>query len=85
MNRIAQEKRWQEEDDAYTLARAEEIKADPERVEGAANAAKRLLAEREKEVHGLRTVAGKKAVEKKPAPSGNKGKDAIGDFVLPRY
>ncbi len=44
---VANEDDWQAEDDARTIARAEAIKADPERMKKAMEAAKRI-AERER-------------------------------------
>lgn len=59
------EKKWREEDDARTLARAMVIKADPERFKRAKIAAGRIIKEKakdakeeQKEVNQLRKLAG---------------------------
>jgi hypothetical protein len=54
-----QEEKWQAESDARTLAQAEEIRHDKNRLKAATTAAKRLLKEEVKEVKGLAVVAGK--------------------------
>lgn len=51
------EKRWRQEDDARTLARAEEIKKDAARLRGAKAAAKRIVREQNKSVEALKKVA----------------------------
>lgn len=51
------EKRWRQEDDARTLARAEEIKKDAARLRGAKAAAKRIVQEQNKSVEALKKVA----------------------------
>lgn len=53
-------KKYQEEDDAYTLSRAEEIKSDKSRMKGAVAGAKRTLARDEERLKGLKKVARKK-------------------------
>ena len=55
-----EELKWQRRDDARTLARAEEIKADKERYANAKKGAKDLLEERAKELRGLEKVANKR-------------------------
>jgi len=85
MNITAENRRWQEESDARTLAEAATIKADAKRMAGAENAAKRILVEKEAEMKGLKAIAGKKAVESKPVLQQKAKRDSIGDFVLPRY
>jgi len=62
-------KKWQQEDDAYTLSAAEAIKADPARMKGAAAAAKAMMAERQKQVQALAKIA---APAKKSTPSPRK-------------
>jgi hypothetical protein len=57
---ITDSKKWQEEEDARTLARAEEIKSDKERMKGASRGAKRMLEDVEASVKGLKKVARKK-------------------------
>ena len=62
MNRAipCDDKKYQEEDDARTLARGEEIKADKKRMSGAKKGAKRMVTEEEARLKGLRKVARKK-------------------------
>lgn len=55
-----EELKWQRRDDARTLARAEEIKADKERYDGAKIGAKEILAEETARLNGLTKVAGRK-------------------------
>lgn len=52
-----EEKDWRAEDDARTLSNAEAIKADPERMEKAAKAAKRMIEEEKARTEGLEKVA----------------------------
>ena len=75
---VKTERQWQQEEDARTLAAAEQIKQDPNRLTAAQEAAKRMLAEREKETAGLRSVAGR------PAKSEKAPVKVAGGFVLPR-
>jgi hypothetical protein len=70
------EARWQAEDDAHSLARAEEIKEDTVRLKAAQDAARRLVGEQQERAKALGKVAGKKPGEGqkgRPAPvvSGN--------------
>lgn len=51
---------WEIREDARTLARAEEIKADKERMRDATEMAKQLADEEMKRMSGLMKVAGKK-------------------------
>lgn len=53
------EKAWQARDDAHTLARAKEIKADPKRLLAATKAAKEMAEERAKELSALKSIAKK--------------------------
>lgn len=55
----AEDLKWQGRDDAYTLARAEAIKADKERYANAQKEARNMVSEREQELNGMRKVAGK--------------------------
>ena len=57
MSTIASEKRWQEESDASTLAQAEVILNDPERLAAAKRAAKRLAQQQEKEAEAMTRIA----------------------------
>lgn len=56
---LAQQKDWQKEDDARVLAEAKQIQADPNRLKGAQEAAKRMADETEKRAKAMRQVAGK--------------------------
>ena len=56
-----EDKKWQRRDDARTLARAEEIKADKERYKGAMLGAKEILEEETKRLNGLTKVAGRRS------------------------
>ena len=58
-NMSAEDLKWQGRSDARTLAEAEAIKADKARMENAKKEAKIMIAEREKELNGMRKVAGK--------------------------
>ena len=53
-----QEKIWQAESDARTLADAEVIKKDPERLAAAVKQAKKMADEKKKEAQGMAHVAG---------------------------
>ena len=59
----AEEMRWRARDDARTLARAEEIKADKERMKLAQAGAREILNEESKRLNGLNKVAGRKTVK----------------------
>ncbi len=62
MNEIplsANEKRWQAESDAHTLAEAERIKEDKSRLDAAAEAAKRMAEEETERAKAMRKVAGR--------------------------
>lgn len=63
----ANEKKWRQEDDAFTLSAAEQIKADPARLKGAAVAAKRMLAEKQEQMQNLSKVANPRVVNPKVA------------------
>ena len=58
-NMSAEDLKWQGRSDARTLAEAEAIKSDKARLENAKKEAKSMIAEREKELNGMRKVAGK--------------------------
>ena len=59
MSQVKSDQQWQKESDAHTLAEAERIKADPARMKGAKTAAKKMVTEKQKEVHHMAKVAGK--------------------------
>lgn len=73
-NMTKQEKEWMAEDDMRTLARAEEIKSDRQRLSRAKQAGTRIVKEKEKEVDAIqkvsktpmRKMANKKSSPKKP-------------------
>ena len=54
---IAQEKKWQAEEDAHTLARAEEIKSKKGRLSAAQVAARRLAREETARATAMKNVA----------------------------
>ena len=54
------DKKWEEENDARTVAEAHAILADKKRKAGAARGAKRIITEQEQKLKGLRKVARKK-------------------------
>lgn len=73
------EKEWQARDDAFALARAEEIKIDGVRLKAAKEAAKKIAEEREKETIAINRVAQdkrslkqKETAQKSPANNGNR-------------
>lgn len=55
----AREKRWQAEEDARTLAYAEELKNDPKRLAAARNKAAEQAEERQEQADALKKVAGR--------------------------
>lgn len=61
-----EELKWQRRDDARILARAEEIKADKERYDGAKIGAKEILAEETARLNGLNKVAGRRPSKVQP-------------------
>jgi len=65
----AQDKQWQREDDARTLARAEEIKNSPVRLKGAVKEANVMVQRVEKEAKAMKRVAAKPV---KPVPRKSK-------------
>lgn len=65
MTATAQDKKWEAEDDARTLAEAHVIKNDKTRMKNASIAAKKMLEEKKDEVKGLAKVAALKIHRKK--------------------
>lgn len=57
MRQTAQDKEWQRESDAHTLAEAEVIKKSPGRLKGAKSAATKMADEAQKKATSLRSVA----------------------------
>lgn len=53
----ADEKRWRAEDDAYTLATANQIRSDPDRLNAAQEAAKRMAEEERDKANAMGKVA----------------------------
>lgn len=66
---------WEIREDARTLARAEEIKADKDRMREATRMAKQLADEDIKRVSGMLKVAGRKA------PRGNSDRGAVDNNI----
>lgn len=64
----AEEKQWQRESDARTLAEAETIKKTPTRLKGAKAAANKMAKAKEVEAKSLKKVAGR-APRKTPSAS----------------
>ena len=65
----AQDKKWQRESDAHTLAQAEEIKLSPSRMKGAVKEAKVMAKRTEIQVKAMKKVAGKaKSVTRRSKP-----------------
>lgn len=63
----ADERKWRARDDAHALAQAEEIKADPKRLEAARGAARDMVAEEQERLAGLKKAAGRPAPASTPA------------------
>ena len=70
----ADEKRWQAEHDARTLAEAEQIKQDEKRLADAQTAAKRMADEEAEKAKAMRKVAGRKGSPAGQSRSGEKKK-----------
>jgi hypothetical protein len=60
--RTAQDKKWEAESDAHTLAEAETIKSDKGRTSRAKNAAGRMAKEQQVRANAMTKVAGKPTV-----------------------
>jgi len=70
------DKKWRAQDDARTLATAEEIKMDSARLNLAQSAAKTMAEEEAKRAQAMRKIAGQKkgsTSSKKPAKKKSKG------------
>ena len=52
-----EEKKWEAESDARTIAEAEAIKGDPERIKAAQKAAKEMSEEKQREADALRSLS----------------------------
>ena len=64
----AQDRKWQRESDARTLAESEEIKSSPGRLKGAKTEAKVMATRDQKRATAMKKVASGKAPSKKAAP-----------------
>lgn len=62
------EKQWQRESDAHTLAEAETIKNTPARLKGAQKEARKMAKAAETTAKSLSKVAGRKSAPRKAAP-----------------
>ena len=62
----AQDKKWQREEDARTLARAQEIMDNKPRLNGAVREAKVMAKQDEKRIAAMKKIAKKKVTKKKP-------------------
>lgn len=71
------EAEWEAQDDARSLARAEQIKADPARLKAAQEAAKKLVKERREDIAAFSKVAGKQSQDGSTKPSGGSVKRHI--------
>lgn len=78
------EKRWQRRDDARTLARAEQIKADKERYSGAILGAKEIAQEEVERVKGIAKIAGVKVPQVPKAETETKPQTTVyGQRLVP--
>ena len=73
----AQDKQWQRESDANTLAEAEEIKIDKGRLGGAKKEAKVMAKRDEKRANAMKKVAAGNTVPKKSKPPTKRAKPKI--------
>lgn len=64
---IGEDKRWRAREDAYSLAQAEEVKADPARLEAARKEAQKMVEEEQERLKGMRKAAGQKVSLSKPS------------------
>ena len=62
----AQNRKWQQESDAHTLAEAEKIKSDKNRLGGAKKAAQRMAVDAQKSATSLKKVASSPTRKKPP-------------------
>lgn len=73
----ASDKKWQAENDARTLAEAETIKQDPNRLKPAQDAAQKMVDQKRDEANAMAKVAGKKSISTSNAP--NKDRQGSGE------
>lgn len=64
MSKLSDEKKWQAEEDAYTMARYEEIMSDSARRNAAIKAAKEKASDLNKRANAMNKVAGSKSRKK---------------------
>ncbi len=68
-NMTAEQKKWQAQDDAHTLASANEIKSDPARMKAAAAEASKMQAEAQKRANSLKSIAKVKTTQNTRTPA----------------
>ena len=78
----AEELKWRRRSDARTLAEAEQIKADKERLNGAILGAKEIAQEEIARVQGIAKVAGMKAPQTPKAPENTVTAPLYGQRVI---
>lgn len=76
-----QEKKWKREDDARTLARAEEIKADANRYRDAVLESQKMVDEQVNRVKGLAKIAGRAKELPRVSPVGRKNPATVGTLT----
>lgn len=69
MKMTAQDREWQRESDARTLAEAEQIKSDKGRLRGATTEAKKMVKRDEERAKAMKKVAKKAPTNRRKAPS----------------
>ncbi len=69
---VQQEKEWQGQDDARTLARAEEIKSDKKRLSNAIVQATKIAKTAEKEMKNIKKIANKSTPKKQTSKTPTK-------------
>lgn len=76
-----QEKKWKREEDARTLARAEEIKADANRYRDAVLESQKMVDEQVNRVKGLAKIAGRAKELPRVSPVGRKNPATVGNLT----
>ena len=83
---IDNDREWQSRGDARTLADAEVIKNDPERMESARQAAKKILKERQEEIKGFVKIASKSSSNRQVKTSQNsKSSKTTFNALIPKF
>lgn len=77
----AEDKKWRAEDDARTLAQSEVVKSDPERLNAAKEAAKKMAEEDMEKAKAMSHVAGIKGTKKQDSSSVDSFKSDTPDKV----